>query len=60
MDLSAIEKVKEGQYFYMVHRRCWGVWQKTSTGNTHIADFPTREKARDKVYRLNGWFSNKQ
>lgn len=57
MDLSVIEKIKEGQYFYMVHRMCWGVWQKTSTGNTHIADFPTMEEARKEVYRLNGWFN---
>ena len=57
MNLSVIEKIKEGQYFYMVHRMCWGVWQKTSTGNTHIADFPTMEEARKEVYRLNGWFN---
>ena len=57
MDLSVIEKVKEGQYFYSIHRRCWGVWQKTSTGNTHIADFLTMEEARKEVYRLNGWFN---
>lgn len=57
MGLSTIEKLKEGQYFYMIHRRCWGVWQKTSRGNTHIADFPTMEEARKEVYRLNGWFN---
>lgn len=55
-------KLKDGQYYYAPHRRRWGVWQHheqvdgVSTG-IFIKDFPTKDEARDEVYRLNGWFN---
>jgi hypothetical protein len=50
-----IDNLKTGQYFYHIHRRNWGVWKKTEMGTEHIADYQTREEARDKVYELNHW-----
>lgn len=55
-------KLKDGQYYYAPHRRRWGVWQHHEQGNNvssgiFIKDFPTKEEARDEVYRLNGWFN---
>lgn len=49
------DNLKTGQYFYHIHRRNWGVWKKTEIGTEHIADYQTREEARDKVYELNKW-----
>lgn len=55
-------KLKDGQYYYAPHRRRWGVWQHHEQGNgvssgIFIKDFPTKDEARDEVYRLNGWFN---
>lgn len=55
-------RLKEGQYYYAPRRKRWGVWQHhiqnngISTG-IFINDFPTKEEARNEVYRLNGWFN---
>jgi len=54
-----MDKIKEGQYFYHIHRRNWGVWQKTDTGGEFIKDFPTKEEAKQFVYEMNGWFNYK-
>lgn len=55
MGSFAFHEADVGQYFYMPHRRNWGVWLKTETGTPHVADFNTWEEARDFVYEKNGW-----
>lgn len=49
-----------GQYFYARHRSMWGVWKRdnpneSARSGTFIKDFPTKEEARNEVYKLNGW-----
>ena len=50
---------KDGEHYYAPHRNRWGVWkwlgdEKSGIG-TFLGDFPTKEKAEEEVYRLNGW-----
>lgn len=52
--------VKPGEYYYAPHRSSWGVWRKGETiDNTSmddfIGDFPTKEKAKNFVYKANNW-----
>ena len=54
---------KDGEYYYAPHRSVWGVWKwHARIGATDgsgigvfVKDCYTKEKARDEVYRLNGW-----
>lgn len=53
-------KMKDGQYYYARHRNLWGVWQWHNNANgsgdgTFYNDYPTKEEAREVVFRLNGW-----
>ena len=63
--------LKDGQYYYAPHRSQWGIWQWHSISDanapgmvaggsgTFVKDCPTKEEAREEVYRLNGWASTK-
>ena len=51
---------KAGQYHYGRHRGMFGVWvcdyvTKSSTSSSFVADFQTREDARNYVWKMNGW-----
>lgn len=52
--------MRNGQYYYAPHRSMWGIWRNENLGGgvetgTFIKDVPTKEEARNEVYRLNGW-----
>ena len=49
-----------GQYHYAPHRRNWGVWvwtsvTETGASGTFVKDFPSKEEAREYVWKMNGW-----
>lgn len=51
---------KDGQYYYAPHGCFWGVyiWHDLGNGDgwgTFVKDCMTKEKAREEVYRRNGW-----
>ena len=51
---------KDGEYYYAPHRSLWGIWQCHSKGDgifmdDFVKDCPTKEEARNEVYRLNNW-----
>lgn len=47
------------RYSYSPHHGMWRVYRNEYTKNTctgtPIEEYPTREKARKRVYELNGW-----
>lgn len=50
---------REGQYYYLPHRRFWGVWvnhnlENGSSYGEFIKDFRTKEEAKAFVYEMNG------
>ena len=63
---------KDGEYYYAPHRSLWGIWKWHSWVTKvdgkimecgigeFIKDCVTKEKAREEVYRLNGWNKNEK
>ena len=56
---------KVGQYHYGRHRSQFGVWvcnfvTENASSSSFVADFNSREEARQFVWKMNGWEPRKQ